>query len=402
MTRVMSLHSGTPSGVDRVCLAYVQALCAAPQPLFGLVRTRLGYVLLDQRGVDEIRLRLEGQRPWGPPDRLSRLLHRKDQYRRITEAELRRFAIARCAPAFLERMLHRHLPAGTTYVNVEQNNMPERLLRAVAALDGGRVAAFVHDTIPLDLPHTQTPASVLRFQRFLQRAQAHAEVILCNSQVSAADIRRHMSRWGKVPRTVVAHLGVQDDFFQIGNNAPAPAIPSPYFLCLGTIEPRKNHRFLLDLWEQLETELAPQQMPHLVICGRRGWLNEDLFQRLDASPLRGRFLHEFNGLDDAALGPLMAHAAGSLFPSLAEGFGLPPAEAAAARVPVICNDLPIFRETLGDIPIYASVTDSYAWKKSIIDLARQAQQNRNESRNRARDHRLPDWTEHFNVALKVI
>ncbi len=397
----MSLHSNRPSGVDRVCLAYLRALCQAPEPVFGLVKTKLGYVLLDQNGVNEIRLRLEGQTPWGPPDALSKLLHKEGQYRRVTEADLRRFCIARCRPMFLGRMLRKHLPTNTTYINVDQNNMPRRVIKAITSLDGGRVVPFVHDAIPLDFPETQTPASVLRFEQFLKRARKYADVILCNSQASAADITRHMRAWGAVPDIEVAHLGVQADFFQIGNNEPAPQIPKPYFLCLGTIEPRKNHRFLLDIWEQLAEALPDEEMPHLVVCGRRGWLNGDVFQRLDNSPLRGRFVHEFNGLDDAGVRALMAHAAGSLFPSLAEGFGLPPAESAAAGLPVICNDLPVFRETLADIPIYVSVTDSYAWKKAIIDLARQARQDRNAVRDGAQEFTPPNWDSHFNVVLKV-
>ncbi|WP_372885589.1 glycosyltransferase, partial [Shimia sp.] len=148
-------------------------------------------------------------------------------------------------------------------------------------------------------------------------------------------------------------------------------------------------------------ELPEAELPHLVICGRRGWLSDDLFRRLDTSPLRGRVLHEFNDLDDSALAALMAQGAGALFPSLAEGFGLPPAEAAAAGLPVICNDLPIFREVLADIPVYASVSDLYAWKQAIIELARQARQDRNAGRNRGPDFTPPDWDGHFNVVLNV-
>lgn len=401
MTRVLSLYGARPTGVSRVCLAYLQAICNAEELAFGLVRTPIGYLLLDKTGMQKIRLRLEGKQPWAKPDLLSRLLHKASRHNRVTEAECRRLCLDRSSTAFLGRMLRRHLPAGTIYLNVGQSNMPTRLLRAVKTVPDARITTFLHDTIPLDHPDLQTPESVERFRKFAQRARNYSDVILTNSHVSAENLQRHLSRWGEVPRIIVAHLGVDDHFFQIGDNEWVPPIPSPYFLCLGTIEPRKNHAFLLDLWEELETELPKREMPHLVICGRRGWKNEEVFRRLDESPQRGCFLHEFNDLEDYKVEALLGHAAGTLFPSVAEGFGLPPLESAAKETPVICNDLPVFREFLRDIPIYVSVTDSYAWKKAIIDLARQSRQERGAEQIEAGEFLLPDWQSHFNVVLKV-
>ncbi len=98
---------------------------------------------------------------------------------------------------------------------------------------------------------------------------------------------------------------------------------------------------------------------------------------------------------------LVAGAAGLLFPSCAEGFGLPPAEAAAAGVPVICNELPVMREILGEYPIYASVTDSYSWIKTIWELAeagRVAEGPNDRSRTR---FEAPTWEAHFNTVLRV-
>lgn len=401
MTRTMAMHTGAASGIDRVCLAYLRALCAAPEPVFGLVRTVLGYVLVDNTGMQEILLRLEGKTPWGPPDFLSKLLHKPDWYKYFTEAELRRLSIARCRPAFLGRMLRKHLPAGTVYLNVDQGSMPERTLKAVKSVKGARFVPFLHDTIPLDFPQYQTPESIVRFQQMLKRIQKYADAILCNSGASRDDAHRHISALGRVPPTHVAHLGVEPLYFQNGDNQEAPSLPKPYFVCLGTIEPRKNHKLLLDIWQELEEELPDHEMPHLVVCGRRGWMNEDVFQRLDETPQRDRFVHEFNDLSDAQIQTVLSGSAGSLFPSFCEGFGLPPVEAAALGVPVICNTLPVFREFLRDIPIYASVTDSYAWKQAIIKLAQQARVRGETRWSKDAEYIPPDWQSHFNVVLKV-
>ena len=402
LTRVLSLHGRQPSGVDRVCLAYLRALCADDVPLFGLYRSSLGYILLNQAGVEALLRKLQSAVPWGAPDLLSRLRLRAAVSPQVVEAECRRLRLARCRPRGLQRMLARHLPDETTYVNVDQANLSARVLKAVKALPGGRVAVFLHDTIPLDHPELQTEAARLKLGKILARVQAHADVVLTNSQVSAEGIRRHMSALGAVPRIEVAHLGVEPLFFQIGDNPPPVDVPKPYFLMLGTIEPRKQHGMILDIWEQLSDELSEQEMPHLVICGRRGWMGEALFRRLDESPLRGRFLHEFNDLDDAAVSALTAQCRASLFPSVAEGFGLPGAEAAAAGVTVLCSDLPVFREILGDIPIYAGVSDSYAWKTAIVDLTRQEQAKGNDKLGKRTQFKPPTWGAHFNTVLKVV
>ncbi|SHK19845.1 Glycosyltransferase involved in cell wall bisynthesis [Shimia gijangensis] len=397
----MQLHSIPPTGIDRVCFAYLKALCDAPEPVYGLVRTASGYVLLDDVGMQEVLARMEGRKPWGPPDFLSKLLHKPDWYKHYTEAELRRLRIARCQPAFLGRILRRHLPEGTVYLNVGQSNVTERLIRAVKSVPKSRFVPFLHDTIPMDFPDYQTPDSIKRFEQMFAMLQGSADAILCNSQVSADDVKRHMAPLGVVPPIHVAHLGVDNYFFQYGDNKGIPTLPKPYFVLLGTIEPRKNHALILDVWEALEKELPEQEMPHLVVCGRRGWMNDEVFDRLDNSPQRSRYLHEFNELNDNQIQALQKGSAGSLFPSFCEGFGLPPGEAASMGVPVICNPLPVFREFLKDIPIYASVADSYAWKQAIKELAQQARARGKTQWQTPTGSGLPTWESHFNVVLKM-
>ncbi|MEQ9692858.1 glycosyltransferase family 1 protein [Shimia sp. SDUM112013] len=398
----MSLQSGRPTGVDRVCLAYLKALCDASEPCFGLVRTKLGFVLLDDAGAKAMLARLSGKVPWGTPDMLSRVLHKPNNYRRITEAELRRFCIARCRPNRLSRMLQRYLPDGVVYVNVDHANATERVLWSVKSVPKARVTLFLHDTIPLDFPQYQTPLSVKKFEKFLMRAQRFADMILCNSQVSKEDVQRHMANWGDVPPIHVAHLGLDERCFQIDDNPSLPEeLKAPYFVALGTIEPRKNHGLLLDLWAELEASAGMEVIPTLVICGRRGWMNEDVFARLDQIRKNGRHVLELNQPSDAYIAALLKGSAGLVFPSLAEGYGLPPIEAAALGVPVLCNDLPVLREVLGDYPVYASVTDSYAWKEAIIDLAQRDRNSGSQNVYIPRRFDPPNWQSHFNIALKV-
>ena len=150
---------------------------------------------------------------------------------------------------------------------------------------------------------------------------------------------------------------------------------------------------LLDIWEKLPNP------PRLYIVGGRGWSNEAITARLDALP-PGSPVQELTGLPDGAVASLLQGAQALLFPSHAEGFGLPALEAAALGTPVIAADLPVFRELLGDFAVYLNVTDSYSWLETISQLAT-TELTGAEWAVRLRKT-PPNWAEHFkNVLTRV-
>ena len=86
-------------------------------------------------------------------------------------------------------------------------------------------------------------------------------------------------------------------------------------------------------------------------------------------------------------------------PSVAEGFGLPPVEAAALGTPVLCADLPVYREVLGDIAVYANATDRYLWENRIRDLI--GDRSAEQLRARLQGFAPPVWDDHFATVLQV-
>ena len=194
---------------------------------------------------------------------------------------------------------------------------------------------------------------------------------------------------GGIPPAGVAHLGVYAPTPDVGE-LPAGLLPKrPYFVIVGTIEPRKNHGFLLDLWQSMGPTAPP-----LLICGSRGWNNSAVFDRLDRLPPDGA-VQEIAGLSDNALAALVQGAAGMLFPSYAEGFGLPPAEALSLGTRVLCNDLPVLHEVLGDKAVYAALTEPYSWIRTIEDWAETPPDPRP-----ATTFIAPTRAEHFKTVLK--
>lgn len=350
-------------------------------PLYGLVRTRLGYLILEPEGLAALRDQLLGVVPWGGNNLTGRLLRRNAPALGAAEAGLRLQA-KRVTRRGLGPALVRLLPPGSAYLNVGHSNLTDTVISTVRDVAHAQITVMVHDTIPLDYPELSRVGVPERFAKFIGRA-AGADQLICISQTARAALLKHIG--ADAPAVVVAPLGVR--------LAAAGAVPEAleaicaggYFMAIGTIEPRKNIGMLLDIWQQLETRLP------LLICGKRGWRNEAVFAQLDRG-IAG--VHELTGLSDGALMALLGGARALLFPSLAEGFGLPPAEAVALGTPVLCSDLPVLRETLRDIPVYLPAADSYQWRTRIAEYS-------GTDAIRQSPIALPGWGAHFKIVLTV-
>ena len=399
LTRLISrVGRGPWTGVDRVEAAYLKQFLAETEPIFGLVRVSHQFILLDRAGVRALHQRLVGDVDWGRSDAVALLKRRLNDQRRRAEADLRRLSIATCKHDRLGKMLDRHLPDGTTYYNVGHANLSGEALEQIQAKQGLSSAIMIHDTIPLDHPELQRLEAVETFEKRLRAVGKFADRVIYNSVQSRIDAERYFAAWGRAPEGVVAHLGVdlpEADAIEL----PAGLdLTHPYFVTIGTIEPRKNHALLLDVWEDLAGDTA-QDTPTLYIVGSRGWGNEDVFGRLDALKGTDSRIKELSGLSDPALAALLEGSAGLLFPSLAEGYGFPPLEAAARGVPVVATDLPIYGEILRDIPVYALPNDRYSWTTTISRLAEQKQAGTGQ-RKPGKRPKIPTWSDHFDLVLR--
>lgn len=396
LTRLVSRAGhATLTGVDRVERAYLRELMGQPGELYGLVRTASGQALLDRGGIERLVPFIDGQAQWGPPDLAGHLSRRLAPARRAAEGTVRRLARATVASRFLPRALA-SLPPGTRYLNTGHSNLSEPVLSALARALGGRVGVFLHDTIPLDFPQYQRPETAASFRARFRAALRHADQVLCNSAATARDIARHAEALGlPTPPITAAHLGIE----RPAAGRPPPQAKTPWFVVLGTIEPRKNHALLLDLWAGLHADMGPET-PRLLILGSRGWENAETFARLDALGPLAPFVHELPGLDDGAVAATVRGAAALLLPSHAEGYGLPAMEAAALGTPVVAAPLPALREVLGDWPVYAATDDMYQWRQAVEKLNRD--RGREADDRSARIPAIPTWADHFNRVLKVI
>ncbi|WP_022665073.1 glycosyltransferase family 4 protein [Desulfospira joergensenii] len=137
-----------------------------------------------------------------------------------------------------------------------------------------------------------------------------------------------------------------------------------YLLCVGTIEPRKNFNFAVDVFDQLVKTRSDLK---LFICGRKGWGYKALINRISHSPNASK-IRLFHDADDKTLADLYHGCWLFLFPSIEEGFGIPLVEAMAQGKAVIASDNSAISEVVGDAGILISEYDPAHWCKKITQL----------------------------------
>jgi alpha-1,3-rhamnosyl/mannosyltransferase len=152
----------------------------------------------------------------------------------------------------------------------------------------------------------------------------------------------------------------------------------PYAVHVGTIEPRKNLALLLDVWEewvaQAEQLGQGNRIPRLVWCGGVGWKSDELLIRAERGVEEG-WLVRPGYVPDQALEELYARSLCVVMPSHYEGFGLPLVEAMAAGAPVLCSDIPVFREVAGEAAWLLPPT-ARAWIDALVQLQEDPQVRR--------------------------
>lgn len=254
-----------------------------------------------------------------------------------------------------------------------------------------RSVFMIHDLIPLTHAEYCRPGIDAAHRRRIHTALRHADGLIANSQdtlksLSAEARRAELS----LPPSVVACLapGITET-----SSAPRP-IERPYFVMLGTIEPRKNHWFMLHIWRRLAEQLG-EQAPKLVVIGRRGWECENVVDMLERCAALKDTVIEQADCSDEQLRAWLQHARALLFPSFVEGYGMPLVEALTLGVPVIASNLDVFREIAGDIPDYLDPLDGLGWLARIQAYARPPSPERDAQLARLADFRTPTWTEHF-------
>lgn len=233
-------------------------------------------------------------------------------------------------------------------------HLPERIARVVT----------VHDLVWKHAGETMRPTSRFLDSRLMPEAARLADRVIAVSQHTASDLIEEMPALADKVRVVP--LGV--------SSLPAPAtreslvrlgVDRPYFLFVGTLEPRKNLRRLLQAYAALPDGVRRRAL--LVIVGGRGWGGVDAPALVDEFHL-GDDVRIVGYANEEVLATLYAHALFLAMPSLYEGFGLPLTEAMSLGTPVITSNRASMPEVAGDAGLLVEPTDVNSISDAIATL----------------------------------
>jgi glycosyltransferase involved in cell wall biosynthesis len=300
------------------------------------------------------------------------------------------------------RSLVAHVPNGARYLNVSQFPLfIPSYFRWLRARPDVKTVFFIHDLLPIETPEYFRKAEYERHRARLGTLAEFGSAAIVGTEVVKAALLRQLAPLKRADMPIlVAPLPVAPIF-----SRPDPVdrrlAERPYFVMCGTIEPRKNHLLVLHVWRELVSRDGAAA-PKLLLIGDRGWENENVVDLLERCPGIRNHVIEITGLSTPSLKKLLQGARALLMPSFAEGYGLPVAEALAAKVPVIASDIPSVREIGGDRLVALSPIDGEKWLETIRIFADPNRSERNALLARLDGQQTPSWDSYFSTIERFI
>ena len=388
----------SPTGIDRVELAYAQHFIAAgdSRPAYAAVHLLGAILALKPNGARRLIMAIE--RRWSGEATLTRW--------QALEALARIYLTFLTAGWLVGPWLRRALRAGgrqPIFLVVSHHHIARTFtMRRIRRTLGAKTACLVHDLLPLEYPEYFMHGWEVKYRRLSRNVGQLFDAVITGSESTAESVRACLRA-----QPVRAHSRITIRTAALGARAfpqsrlPGPAADErPYFVVLGTIEPRKNHLLLLNLWARLGATLP--QPPRLVVIGVRGWENEQVVDMLERSNRLRGLVAEYTWLTDTEVGAWLHGARALLLPSFAEGFGLPLVEALASGVPVICSDIHVFREVGGNVPEYLDPLSLHTWSEMVLDYAQPDSTRRAAQLERLAHWRVPTWASHFAAVERLL
>lgn len=265
------------------------------------------------------------------------------------------------------------------------------------------VITAIYDLLPITLPSGNFVEGGREwFENWLLNAIQSSDGLLCISRATADDVVMYVEKYCPEKKGLKVgywHLGsdIDDADTENINSAEINTIrQKPYLLTVGTIEPRKSHTRLLDIMEDLWSRGIDLS---LCVAGKEGWMMGALMERIRTHPELGKRLFLVEKPTDHEVSALYQGASGLIFLSIGEGFGLPLVEAAHYGIPILCSDIPVFREIAGEFATYLQLDTTPNMSEAILKWWHLRQSGLIPD-----SHKMPKltWEESAEQMLKVI
>ena len=245
---------------------------------------------------------------------------------------------------------------------------------------GTRFVMTIHDLIPIYARDTCDQDTTRVFEAFMRRALWGTDHILAVSEYTAKDVRRYL----RTLQLAEPPDHGDEERFIVGEFMPPSAqiaasllrnLPERFVLFVGTIEGRKNHQFIFEIWRRM-VELGDDP-PHLVCVGRLGWKATAFISVLVETDYLDRRIHLLRDISDTDLRWLYVQCLFTVCPSLHEGWGLPVGEALAMAKICVCSDRASIPEVAGECGVYIDIGDADGSFRVLRDLIRNCEAREN-------------------------
>lgn len=272
--------------------------------------------------------------------------------------------------------------------------------------EGVGIVAVVYDLIPLTHPQFCDENLVRVFDHWFGWVARTADGFVAISQTISEQVRQDVSRrMGPQAGALKWHgyfrLGSDLDQGQTSGLVRKPVLSMfsqglPVYLMVSTIEPRKNHVYLVNAFEKI---WANGGQVALCIVGKVGWKCAELVHRITQHPELGKRLFMFNDLSDTELERCYQQSRALVFPSFVEGFGLPLVEAMQRGLPAFASDIAVFREVGGEFLAYFDIGDPASLAHSVLAFESSGQFP---AQKPVSDWAWPGWKESAQELVRVI
>ena len=210
----------------------------------------------------------------------------------------------------------------------------------------GSVVAYIHDLIPLTHGNLSTRTAKNKLKCYVNNALEYNYKIIFNSEFSRNTFSKYFSL-----ENCIKDFEIQYPILNRVSNAEVrpfikDLLNSEFSLIVGTIEPRKNHYFLLNLLVELVRKKIDSDIQKFVIVGKRGWKNKKTFNLLDHLKVKNDYIMEINDANDAEVSFLMKNTSLALFPSIVEGFNMDFYFAVSSGILTIASDIELHKEVI--------------------------------------------------------
>jgi glycosyltransferase involved in cell wall biosynthesis len=234
-----------------------------------------------------------------------------------------------------------------------------------------RVHLLVYDTIPLDHPEFVSRRHAKHFEDGLKFGLEQAASCLCISQATVESCVDWAERLGSQLSSKPVHaLHLASSLADLATESAEldELRGRPFVVYCSTIDARKNHDLLLDVWEDLARDWGAERVPLLVLVGKAAMKRNFVEKRLKESATLRSVVRVFSRLEDEGLIWLYKNAAFSVFPSKAEGWGLGATESLDFGTPVVISDIPALREATQDLMPAVDPCAAAEWRRTIERL----------------------------------